>query len=147
MNASIDVYKNVVEELIPFNKHLGFKLVDVKQDYASILIPFKPHLIGNPVKRSIHGGVIAAAMDTVGGVAGMTQFSSFEDTMATIDLRIDYLRYGQEKDIICEAKITKAGSKVIFTEMKAYHADEPDVIISEGKAVYSIRRKQAKVRE
>jgi uncharacterized protein (TIGR00369 family) len=140
MNASIDVYKNVVEELIPFNKTLGFKLLDVKQDYAAILIPFRPDMIGNPVKRSIHGGVIAAAMDTVGGVAGMTTFTSFEDSLATIDLRIDYLRYGQEKDIKMEAHITKSGSRVIFTQMKAYHVDSPDVLIAEGKGVFSIRR-------
>jgi len=142
MNAPIEVYKNVVEELIPFNQTLGFKLVEVKQDFASILIPFRPDMIGNPVKRSIHGGVIAAAMDTVGGVAGMTSFTSFEDTLATIDLRIDYLRYGQEKDIICEAYIIKSGSKVIFTRMTAHHKDEPDIPIAEGRGVYSVRRKK-----
>ncbi len=140
MEAPEDLFRNVIEEFIPFNKHLGFKLKDVKEDFASLLIPFREEMIGDPRRRSIHGGVIATAMDTVGGAAGITTFTSFDDTLSTIDLRIDYLRYGQHKDIICEGHIIKSGKRVIFTRMIAYHVDDPDTLIAEGRGVYSVIR-------
>lgn len=140
MEAPEELFKNVIEEFIPFNKHLGFKLVDVKQDFASLLIPFQDHLIGDPRRKTIHGGVIATAMDTVGGAAGITTFKSFDDSLSTIDLRIDYLRYGKHKDIIAEGHVIKSGRSVIFTRMIAYHVDEPDVLIAEGRGVFRVRR-------
>ena len=134
------LYQNVIEELIPFNKVLNLKLEDIGENFAKIRIPFNPEFIGNPVKKSIHGGVISAAMDVVGGAAGMTTLTNSEDTIATIDLRIDYIQPGQPKDIITEGHIVKSGHRVIFTRMIAYH-DDPNDPIAEGRGVYNVRRK------
>jgi uncharacterized protein (TIGR00369 family) len=47
-----------------FNRHMGFELVDISQERLSIRIQTKPELIGG--KGVLHGGVIAAAIDTLG---------------------------------------------------------------------------------
>ena len=135
----MDLFKNIIEEYIPFNKVVGFKLLEVKENFVSIFIPYRPELIGDVRRGSIHGGVIATAMDAVGGAAGITTLKHFEDKLSTIDLRVDYLAPGKPKDIITEGSIVKSGSRVIFTRMIAYH-DDHENLIAEGRGVYSVTR-------
>ncbi|MFN8288175.1 MAG: hotdog fold thioesterase [Chitinophagales bacterium] len=139
MDAPIELFKSIIEEFIPFNKVIGFKLIEVKENFVSLLIPYKPELIGDVRRGSIHGGVIATAMDTVGGAAGITTLKHFEDKLSTIDLRVDYLAPGQARDIITEGHIIKSGNKIIFTRMIAYH-DNPSHLIAEGRGVYNVIR-------
>lgn len=140
MKADASVFQNIVEQLIPFNKMLGMELVEIKPDFAKIKIPFKEDYIGNPLARALHGGLIATAMDTVGGAAGMTTLVSFEDKLSTIDMRVDYLRPGQAKDLFVEGKVTRSGNRILVTRMIAYQ-DDPEVWIAEGHGVYNVKRK------
>ncbi len=143
LNASVDLYRQILEDFIPFHQILGLKLVDVKPNLVIVTIPFKPELIGDPIKRAIHGGVLASVMDAAGGAAGLTTMKSFNDKLSTIDLRIDFLQPGKGEDIICEASIVRSGSRVIFTRMICYNVSKPTEIIAEGRGVYSVRRHSA----
>lgn len=140
MDDRVKFYKSVVEELIPFNKYLGIQLVEIKEGYAKLRVPFKEELVGNPMVRALHGGLIATVMDTAGGAAGMTTLTSIEDRFSTIDIRVDYLRPGKEQDLIVEGKITRSGNRIIATSMLAYHPGEKENLIAEGKAVYNVKR-------
>ena len=133
------LFKNIIEDMIPFNKMVGFKLLEARELFVSILIPYRPELIGDIRRGSIHGGVIAAAMDAAGGAAAATTLKHENDKLSTIDLRVDYLSPGQPRDMITEATVVKSGSKVIFTRMIAYH-DHRDQPIAEGRAVFSVSR-------
>ncbi len=139
MHEHQDLFKSIIEDMIPFNKLVGFKLLEVRQDFVSILIPYRPELIGDIRRGSIHGGVIAAAMDAVGGAAAATTLKHENDKLSTIDLRVDYLQPGQARDMITEATVVKSGSKVIFIRMVAYH-DHRDKPIAEGRGVFSVSR-------
>jgi uncharacterized protein (TIGR00369 family) len=141
MNAVFELYRQIMEEFIPFNKVLGMKLLEVKDYKVTVLIPFKPELIGDPRKKAIHGGVLASVMDAAGGAAGGTTLKSFDDKLSTIDLRIDYIQPGRGEDIICEAEVVRSGSRVIFTKMVCFHQDKKHEIIAEGRGVYSVIRK------
>ena len=134
-----DLFKSLIEDMIPFHKVIGFKLLEARENFVSLLIPYRPELIGDTRRSSIHGGVIATAMDAVGGAAAITTLRSESDKLSTIDLRVDYLAPGQARDMITEGTIVKSGSKVIFTRMIAYH-DSPDHLIAEGRGVYSVTR-------
>ena len=135
----IDNFKHLLEQYIPFHKLIGIKLVEVRKGYASILIPYKPELVGDPRVKRIHGGVISTAMDAAGGAAGMTTLSKPEDQIATIDIRVDYLHPGKPEDIICEGQIVRDGSAVIFTKMTAHHR-ESNELIAEARAIYRVKR-------
>lgn len=141
MDEHIDFFKNIIEELIPFNKYLGIQLVEIKEGYAKLRVPFKEELVGNPIAKALHGGLIATVMDTAGGAAGMTTLNSIEDRISTIDMRVDYLRPGQAKDLIVEGKITRSGNRIVATAMNAYHAGEKENLIAEGRGVYNVKRK------
>lgn len=132
-------YKYIIEEVIPFHKVLGLQLVSAGDGNAQILIPFRPELVGDPRTDRIHGGVIATAMDAAGGAAAITTLANTKDQLSTIDIRVDYLFPGKPEDIIVEGKIVKDGKNIIFTQMKAFHVHEQE-LIAEGRAIYKVKR-------
>jgi len=140
MKATKELFANIIETAMPLHKHMKIKLLEVSDGYAKILFPFKPEYIGDPRSKRLHGGILSLAIDATGGAAAMTKLSSFEDKMATVDMRIDYLQPGSTQDLIVEGKIIRAGTRFIVTETKAYH--HADKILAEGRAVYHMHRKE-----
>ena len=110
MHEYIGLFKSIIEDMIPFNKLVGFKMIEMHENFVSILIPYRPELIGDIRRGSIHGGVIASAMDAAGGAAAATTLKHMNDKLSTIDLRVDYLSPGQARDLITEARVVKSGS-------------------------------------
>ena len=129
--------KQVIETNIPIHKFLGLKLLVLEKGFARVSVPFRDEVIGDIRKNRWHGGIIATIMDSVGGIAGGTHFESFEDILATIDLRIDYLKGAEASSIIVEGKIVRLGNRILVTKMKAFQNDE---LIAEGKGVYNFIR-------
>lgn len=136
---NINSYKSIIEEMIPFHKVLGLQLVLIEKGRVRILIPYKPELVGDPRTERIHGGVISTAMDAAGGAAGITTLNSQKDQISTIDIRVDYLFPGKPEDIMVEGTIVKDGKNIIFTQMKAFHTHQKE-IIAEGRAIYKVKR-------
>jgi len=140
MKAPAALMKKVFEEYIPFNKYMGMQLLEVNTGYAKAIVPFQDTLVGDPRIKAVHGGVISAAMDAVGGLAGMTTLTSMEDKIVTVDMRIDFLRSARETDLIIEAFVVRSGNRIISTSMKAMRKDD-QTLIAEGRAVYNVSRK------
>ncbi|TVR76499.1 MAG: hotdog fold thioesterase [Chitinophagaceae bacterium] len=140
MIGNKEMYKQIIDEMIPLHKWWGISLEEIEEGYAKIKIPFRKEFIGDPRIQSIHGGIIATALDSAGGAAGITTLQSAEDTLSTIDMRVDYLQRGRPEDFYVESKITRSGNRIIVTSMWAYHNNKSD-LIAEGKGVYNVRRK------
>lgn len=134
-----ELYKNVIENMIPLHTLLGFKLEEIREGYALIRVPFREELIGDPRTRALHGGIIATAMDSVGGAAGMTTLLSFEDKLSTIDMRVDYLLPGKPLDLFVEGQIIRSGNRIIVTSMLAWQEDKTKPI-ADGRGVYNVKR-------
>lgn len=81
-------------------------------------------------------------MDSVGGAAGITTLTSFEDKISTIDIRVDYLRPTTSETLVVEGEIVRSGNRIIATKMKAYHEGSPETLVAEGRAVYNVKRKE-----
>ena len=133
-------YRNIMEKVIPFHQILGLQLLEMREGYASIRIPFKKELVGDPRTNRIHGGVISTAMDAAGGAAGITTLSGFEDQIATVDIQVDYLHPGKPEDIIVEGRIVRNGNMLVFTQMTARHESD-DTVLAQARAVYRVKRK------
>ena len=94
------------EEKIVFNQLLGLKLLSVQPDRASASLPMRGELVGHFAHNRVHGGVISAALDTLGGLTALAAVGARHmdeapalrlqrfAKLGTIDLRIDYLRPG-----------------------------------------------------
>ena len=131
--------KKAIEELVPIHKFLGVELLEIRKGYAKVKVPFREEVIGDFMRRRWHGGIIATIMDSVGGIAGGTYATSPKDKMATIDLRVDYLKPAEASAIIVEGEIVRLGKSILVTRMKAYQEGN-DELISEGKGVYNFIR-------
>lgn len=135
---AIEIIRQFMEEHIPFNRFLGMKLGAVSKGFASIHLAFRDELVGDPFKPALHGGVISALADTVGGCAVFTVIEAGA-RCSTIDLRVDYLRPGRLEDIRAQAEILRVGGRVAVAKIDVFHAD-PATPIAAAMGVYAIKR-------
>jgi uncharacterized protein (TIGR00369 family) len=127
-----------MEEMIPFNRFLGLKVLHVEHGLARIQIPFRDELVGDFMRPALHGGVISTIVDVAGGFAVWTHLDNERSRVSTIDLRVDYLRPGRLTAIYAEARVVRAGKRVGVVDVRVYHPDAEDVTIATGKGVYNI---------
>ncbi|MGB0524141.1 MAG: hotdog fold thioesterase [Flammeovirgaceae bacterium] len=136
--------KEIIEKKIPLHKFLGLELLEIRKGYAKVRVPFRDEVVGDIRLNRWHGGIIASVMDSVGGIAGGTHLTSFEDKIATIDLRIDYLKGAEASALIVDGEIVRLGNRILVTRMSAYQEESME-LLAEGKGVYNfIRLKEDK---
>jgi acyl-coenzyme A thioesterase PaaI-like protein len=93
--------KTMFEEKIVFNSLLGLKITSLGPEQVVATIAMKHELIGHYAHNRIHGGVISAGLDGMGGLAVMAAIGARHmdepplerlkrfAKLSTIDLRID----------------------------------------------------------
>jgi uncharacterized protein (TIGR00369 family) len=133
-----DALKQMMEEFIPFNAFLGMRVRDVAKGFVAIEIPFRPELVGDPLRPALHGGVLSALADTCGGAAVWIDVQDSSSRVSTIDLRIDYLRPARLETIVAEGRVVRLGNRVGVVDMRLYNAPTPDLTVATGKGVYNI---------
>lgn len=133
---------------IPFNEQLGLEVDSLGIDRAALRFRFREELVGNPVRRSLHGGVISATLDTVGGLVAFLQVLerhsekpreekiAFLGKIGTIDLRVDYLRSGIGNEFRATGFILRTGSRVAVTRMELHN--EEQTLIAVGTGTYIV---------
>jgi uncharacterized protein (TIGR00369 family) len=132
--------RQVMEEHIAFNKHLGLKVESFDPAAPKLRFDMRPELVGNPRRQILHGGVISATLDVAGGLAIMLSLADGMDgtpetfpNIGTIDLRVDYLRPGRGKYFIATARVVRKGSRIAVIHMEL-HNDAGDLIATGGGA-------------
>lgn len=145
--AYLDGVKSFIEENIPFNRFLGFRALELRRGFASLLMPFREEFVGDPFRPALHGGTLSALADTAGGAAVFTA-TEMGSRVSTIDLRIDYLRPGRPADVVAEATLIRLGNRVGVTRIMLSQAateggDQERATIAEVTGVYSIRVPEA----
>ena len=98
----------LTEEFIPFNKFLGVRVGAIRKGFTRLEIPFRPELIGDPLRPALHGGVLSMLADTAGGMAVWSGIADDRSRVSTIDLRIDYLRPGKQETLVAEGTVVHA---------------------------------------
>lgn len=113
---------------IPHCRLLGMRLDEVRRGSGMMSIDWDEKLIGNPRTRVVHSGVVTALLDTLCGLVVMASVP--EGTpLATLDLRIDYLRPATPKETIrATAECYKVTSSVAFVRGQAFHDERKDAI-------------------
>ena len=118
---------------MPFNQLLGLKITKFDPQLSEVRFAWQDNLIGNPVKKILHGGVTASALDLAGGtVAAANIIEQLTDMtpetlqqslskIGTIDLRTDFLRPGKGEEFIVTAHIIRSGSKVAVARMEMHN--------------------------
>ena len=127
----------LAEEEIPIHRYLGLKVETIEKEFIRVRIPFREDFVGDIRTKRWHGGIMATVMDSVGGAIGIANFESPEDKLSTIDLRVDYLRFAEGKDLLFEGKLVRMGNRIMVTKMKAFQGG---VLVAEGRGVYNFIR-------
>lgn len=134
-----------VEAQIPFNRVVGLQLGELSPAETTITFEMRDELVGNFARGSLHGGVISAALDVVGGMAAITAAVAGSDVstlaerfgkLGTIDLRIDYLRPGVGEKFTASGVALRTGNKVAVTRMELHN--EEGTLIAVGTGTYLI---------
>ncbi len=135
----LDLLKRVMEEHIPFNRFLGLRAVAVEKGRVRIEIPFRPELVGDPMRPALHGGVLSMLADTAGGAAVWSDVPDERARVSTIDLRIDYLRPAKLETIAAEATVVRVGNRVGVVDVRIFHPSAEGDTVATGKGVYNVK--------
>lgn len=140
----VEIFRQFVEQGVPFNHWLGMKVTQMVEGDVEIRVPYREEIVGDPFRPALHGGVTAAALDAVGGAALFTQLG-FHDKASTVDLRVDYLKPGQCKDFLIRGKVIRLGNRVATVQMTAWHEGHEADPFAIAIGVYNVRRSSHKL--
>jgi uncharacterized protein (TIGR00369 family) len=138
----------IFEERIRFNQLLGLQVDVLAADQVSGHITMRPELIGHYTHHRLHGGVISATLDAIGGLAVMAAIGARHldepvqarllrfGKLGTIDLRVDYLRPATGHRFTARATVLRLGSRVASTRME--FVDDAGKLLSTGAAAYIV---------
>ena len=144
----IEGVKSIFEDKIVFNKVLGFRITELRPALVKARIDMRNELVGHFGHNRVHGGVISACLDTMGGLACMVAIGARHmdepplkrlerfSKLGTIDLRIDYLRPGIGAWFELTAEVMRLGSRVGSTRMEFRGADGK--LLSTGAGAYIV---------
>lgn len=120
--------RELFEHKIVFNEYLGFTMGDYSKGSVTIDFNMRPELIGHFMHGRLHGGVISAVLDAAGGLAviwaiaelyadeTVDQIMERFKAVATIDIRVDYLRPGLGEKFHAQASTVRLGRRIAATQ-------------------------------
>jgi len=142
------MFRDIFEHRFCFNEVIGLKVDSFAPESPSLTFDMHPKLVGSYLHNRLHGGVIATALDTVGGFAVAMAFAekhaheTAEQIVArfgrfgTIDLRVDYLHQGTGHNFRASARVMRLGGRIASAQMEL--KNDADLLIAIGTAAYVI---------
>jgi uncharacterized protein (TIGR00369 family) len=139
---------DLFERRITFNQLLGLVVESAAAQAPRLRFSMRPELIGSALHGRLHGGVISATLDAMGGFALMAAIGekhADENTaqvlhrfgrVSTIDLRVDYLHPGVGAHFTASADVTRLGGRIGSTQMRL--VNDQGTLIATGSAAYVI---------
>jgi uncharacterized protein (TIGR00369 family) len=140
--------KDLFEDKIVFNRVLGLKITGLTANGASGRVAMRPDLVGHFSHNRVHGGVISAGLDAIGGLAVMAAIGARHvdeppmqrlnrfAKLGTIDLRVDYLRPAISEHLDMSGEVLRLGSRVASVRMECRSA--AGELLSTAAAAYII---------
>ena len=114
----------------PHAQYLGMKVVETGPGFAVILLPYRPELIGDPVRKVVFGGAITTLLDHASGLAVACALDVLR-SIATVDLRVDYVRAAEPGfDLYGRVECYKVTRNVAFIRGIAYEHGPDDPFAS-----------------
>ncbi len=140
---------DLFERQITFNQTLGLRFVEIGAQGPVLRFDMRPELVGHYLYGRLHGGVISAALDAMGGLALMwaigekhcdeptQQVMNRFSRLGTIDLRVDYLRQGIGTHFIATAEVLRLGGRVGTTQMRLVNDEGTLIATAAGAYIVS----------
>jgi uncharacterized protein (TIGR00369 family) len=103
---------------IPYAQYLGVR-AELAGDEMTAILPFAPHLIGNPMLPAIHGGVLGAFMEMT-ALAQLSILQGLSRQPKPIDISVEYLRSARGLTTYARADIRKVGRRIANVHVEAW---------------------------
>ncbi len=133
---------------ITFNQTLGLRIEAVSPGDVRATFAMRPELVGHYAHGRLHGGVISATLDAMGGLAVLVAVAErhpADDTqqvmarfakVGTVDLRVDFLRQGLGRQFTATADVVRLGGRVASAQMRLVNDD--GTLIATGCGAYMV---------
>lgn len=109
---------------------LGIDTKQIEKGFAMGEMPVREEILN--INGSVHGGVLFALADTIGGAAAATH----GNRVTTASGNMEYLAPAMHTDkLICKAEVVKEGKRLSISEVKVY--DEKDKLLAIGLFEYA----------
>ena len=140
--------RDIFEQHIVFNQVLGLKIASVRPGDVRGSVLMRPELVGHAAYGRLHGGVISSVLDAMGALALLVataerhphetveQLTHRYVKLATIDLRVDFLRQGQGLHFIATAEVSRLGGRLGATQMRL--VNDEGTLIATAAAAYMV---------
>lgn len=123
---------------------LGFQFVALEDGGVVLKTPYRAELVGDPDTGVLAGGVVTALLDHVSGQA-VFAVSGDPGSIATLDLRIDYMRGAEPgRDLYARAHCYKVTKSVAFVRAVAYE-DSPDDPVATAQSAFMLNANSGRV--
>ena len=148
MQEMLNQLRDVYETQMPFDRLLGIQIDSLTTTDIRVRIDMQEELIGNFMRRILHGGVISSVLDLTGGLIASVELLKhlknieYDELVkrlmriGTIDLRVDYLRAGKGEFFTASGSVLRKGNKVavIRTEL----CNDRNLLIAAGTGTYLV---------
>lgn len=142
MAIAPDALRALVEELIPLNRYLGLRLLDWDAPSARVAtrLELRPEYVGNPTRDMPHGGILSFMIDATSGAAAMLSLDdpSLADRIATVDMRVDYLKPARGGTLLATSEVMRSGRRVIVVRTDVH--DDEGTLVALGSNVFNVVR-------
>lgn len=129
---------------IPFAMATGMTVSDVGPSRATLTLPWREDLVGDPRSGVLHGGMITALIDNACGTAVICSLTRMT-SIATLDLRIDYLRPATPGEmVIVDAEVYRSTRSIAFVRALAHHGDK-DKAVAHAVATFMLGANKAPI--
>lgn len=116
----------------PFHRLLGLELVRAQDGDVEMRLPWRDDFRRADDSNWYHGGIISALVDIAGDYAIASKLGRW---VATIDLRVDYLRPALEGELTALAHAVKVGRTVGVADVEL--RDAKGAVVAIGRCAYS----------
>jgi uncharacterized protein (TIGR00369 family) len=117
----------------PFHQWLLPELLEVNEQVGSVTLrlPIRPEFCRLPGRPELHGAIVAAMVDISGHAAIAAKV---HHTVATIDMRVDYLRLAAGTELVAVATAVKVGRTIGVVDVRI--TDDQKNLVAIGRAAY-----------
>ncbi len=116
----------------PYLKLLGIEAVEFEVGKAVLSLPMDDKL--RQPYGLLHGGATASLIDTTTAFAVVSVLEA-DEKASTVDLTLQFLRPHTSGKIVCTAKITRAGKRLLFVSAEV--VNEENKLIATALSTYT----------
>jgi uncharacterized protein (TIGR00369 family) len=122
--AKTDLATILADMFAPWVLDLGLTIESVEKEAVTTRMPASARL--SRVGGIVSGQAMTAMADTTMVLALAAAFGGFRP-VATVDLSMSFMRAVKSRDVVCEARVRRAGRSLAFVCAELRASDEQDI--------------------